>query len=140
MKKPVKDLGLRTLKDGDRIYYVVVCGGRDFSDRDYLFSCLDKQLRKMKRNGRIIIVHGGAKGADTLAGEYAKHNNYQCVVVPAKWKTDGRKAGPIRNQRMAEYATHVIAFDGGRGTNHMVSYSTKLGLPVKMFSKRKSLL
>jgi hypothetical protein len=53
------------------------------------------------------------------------------VAVMADWSI-GRKAGPIRNQRMLdEHAPDlVVAFPGGRGTADMVRRARKSGVEV----------
>ena len=47
-----------------------------------------------------VIVHGGAKGADTMAGEIAEELGFEVIVERANWKDLGKAAGPERNQRM----------------------------------------
>jgi hypothetical protein len=48
---------------------VLVCGGRQFGDRDMLRAALD---RLSKDRGFSLVISGGARGADTLAEEWAK--------------------------------------------------------------------
>ena len=52
--------------------------------------------------------------------------------VPRQLKLHGRKAGPIRNNEMADKADALIAiWDGqSRGTKHMIDAATKHGLRV----------
>jgi hypothetical protein len=97
----------------------IVCGGRNYADKERLFALLD-----MTRYVHAItkIAHGGATGADALAGEWAWQRGLECRSYEAAWKKHGNSAGPIRNQRMldAEKPDLVIAFPGGRGTADMV--------------------
>lgn len=51
----------------------------------------------------ILLVHGGAKGADTVAASYMKSNGYQVKEFRADWNKHGKSAGPIRNQEMVEF-------------------------------------
>lgn len=72
------------------------------------------------------ICHGGATGADTLAGEFGTLIECEVVehpVTKAEWKSLGLIAGPIRNQKMLDdfKPTHAIGFPGGRGTNDMLN-------------------
>lgn len=99
---------------------VLVCGGRDFADRDGVFRTLD--TINAAANQITLLVHGGAPGADTLAGEWAKDRGIPCRVYPADWKSHGKAAGPKRNQQMLDEAQPqmVLAFPGGRGTADMV--------------------
>jgi len=49
-------------------FVVVVCGGRDYDNRERLFGVLDKALQAATLAGRTFtLVHGGARGADALA-------------------------------------------------------------------------
>jgi len=99
-------------------FRLLVCGGRDYSDRDALFSALD---RVHDRVGVGCVIHGVARGADSLAGEWATARGIAQEPYPADW-SQGRKAGPIRNRRMLEEGKPdgVVAFPGGRGTAGMV--------------------
>lgn len=104
---------------------VLVCGGRDY--RDY------KRIREVLSGIEIdCIVHGGATGADLLAGEWAAGKGKPFIVVPANWKAYGKGAGPVRNAWMLRYikVTRVVAFPGGRGTAHMVNLAREAGIPV----------
>lgn len=96
---------------------VLVCGGRNYANKELLFKQLD-----IHKDNITCIISGCAKGADTLAIEWAKSNNILCLEYPADWNKYGKKAGPIRNQQMIEEAfpNLVIAFPGGTGTNDMI--------------------
>jgi len=107
---------------------VLVCGGRDFNARDFAFACLDAHAASAS-----VVIHGGARGADTLAGEWAmKRQRVPVIVYHADWNAHGRSAGPIRNAKMLAEGKPdlVIAFPGGKGTAHMVSIARKAGVPV----------
>lgn len=109
---------------------VLVCGGRDYFDRDAAWAALDMidHLR-----GIACIIHGGANGADYIAGRWAETRKVSCEEYPADWTKDGRAAGPIRNQRMLKLGCPdlVVAFKGGRGTADMVKRATAAGIPVE---------
>lgn len=114
---------------------VLVCGGRDFTDREWLYSVLDSLPSKP-----MYVIHGGAAGADKMAGEWAKSRFIPALVFEADWKQHGRAAGPIRNQFMLDegHPDLVIAFPGGRGTADMVRKAEAAGVPV-MRCQRASL-
>ena len=116
---PVAQPGLR----------VLVCGGRDYQDRQFLVSVLDKL-----RADCVIshIIAGGARGADTFAEEWAKAVGLPCTVYRAEWERLGRKAGPTRNQQMLDLGMPnlVVAFPGGRGTADMVRRARTAGVEV----------
>lgn len=109
---------------------VLVCGGRDYTDRDEMFDVLD-----FHHSIKTIdyLIHGCAKGADSLAGEWAKSRSIPVEIYPALWDEHGRNAGPIRNQLMLDDGNPdvVIAFPtGGPGTNDMMRRANKAGIPV----------
>lgn len=108
---------------------VLVCGGRNYADRRHLYGVLDIA----HANNRIVmLIAGGANGADALAIDWARKEQVKFQVFNADWEALGRKAGPIRNQQMLdEGKPHlVIAFPGGRGTADMVERANAAGVPV----------
>ena len=116
---------------------VLVCGGRDYTDHvtvnRRLGSILFKAFEDRSANWKnFTIIHGGARGADTLAGLFAKMFGLMVDVYPADWEADGKAAGFIRNQRMLELGQPdlVAAFSGGAGTADMVRRARKAGVEV----------
>jgi hypothetical protein len=108
---------------------VLVCGGREYLDRSKLYETLDHL--HSERHFTLVIA-GGARGADTLAYEWSTSRGVAAAVYVADWKGQGRKAGPLRNQRMLDEGLPdlAIAFPGGRGTADMVSRARKAGIEV----------
>jgi hypothetical protein len=114
-------------------YRILVCGGRDFSDKERLYRVLDTAINVSFLKGKkFVIIHGGARGADYLSGQWALERQIETRVYKADWDSHGKRAGPIRNQKMlTESQPHVIiAFKGGNGTAHMVSIGKKADVPV----------
>jgi len=113
---------------------VLVCGGRDYTDRDALYVALDR-LHADHRFATVIA--GGARGADTLAVQWAEHRGIPTEVYMADWDGLGRKAGPIRNQRMLDEGRPdlVVVFPGGKGTAGMMALATKAGVEVIALGK-----
>jgi YspA, cpYpsA-related SLOG family len=108
---------------------VLVCGGRDYSDRDHLFGVLDRKYRERPFSH---LIHGSASGADSLADEWASNNHVFRLPFLAEWELHGKAAGPIRNARMLEEGKPdlVIAFPGGKGTSNMIRQALSAGIPV----------
>jgi len=104
---------------------ILICGGREFADYDYLSKEVSKHRPK-------LIIHGGAKGADALAGRYADTWGIPCMSFPAPWFYHDKSAGPIRNGWMLRFGTPsiILAFPGGRGTANMIEQAQNVGLPV----------
>lgn len=116
---------------------LLVCGGRDFADREKL----DRVLRLVDRTKGPIktLIHGAAPGADSLAAKWADDTGLvefgEVLAFPANWR-DGKRAGPIRNQQMLDEGKPdmVIAFPGGTGTANMIKLARAAGVPVAVIS------
>lgn len=107
---------------------VLVCGGRDFNDESLVMKTLDQIDRQ---HGIVEIVHGAARGADSLAGKWADTRFRTVTEFPANWQAHGKAAGPIRNQEMLGHTPDlVVAFPGGRGTADMVRRAKAEGILV----------
>lgn len=104
---------------------VLVCGGRDYADKQRVFQVLN-YLHISE------LCHGGAKGADSLAGSYAFYKGMIPKVYKADWNKHGLAAGPIRNgQMLVEFKPDlVVAFPGGKGTIDMVKQARAAKVPV----------
>lgn len=108
---------------------VLVCGGRDFNDPEWLSLVLNELHRTFEIT---MIIHGGARGADTLGGYWAEQNKVPYLTVPADWALHGRAAGYVRNAKMLEYEPdRVVAFPGGSGTKMMCDLARKEGVYVQ---------
>ena len=114
------------------MFRVIVCGSRSFADFALLRSTLDVLLSR--RLPDVVILSGGARGADQLAERYAALRGLTVERFPAQWERFGRSAGYIRNRQMAQCADAIVAFWDGcsRGTQHMISLASKLGIPYRI--------
>lgn len=107
---------------------ILVCGGRDYTDREAVFAAFDRVHAKQPIT---LLIHGAARGADALADDWARARGVPREPHPADWAKHGRSAGPRRNWRMLEAGPDgVVAFPGGRGTADMVRQARAAGVPV----------
>jgi len=114
---------------------VIVAGSRGFTDFGLLCDELDLFLVEQGLpTTETTIVSGTAKGADLLGEKYAMDLGMKLARFAPNWGLHGKKAGPIRNVEMAEYATHCIVFWDGksRGSKHMIDTAQAKGLPTKI--------
>jgi len=104
---------------------LLVCGGRCYNDRAAV-------LRAIRSLRPVLVISGGADGADDLADRAAERLGIARVVFPANWRGQGRSAGSARNQRMLDEARPdlVLAFPGGPGTRDMIRRARKAGVRV----------
>lgn len=116
---------------------VLVCGGRDFYDEQWLKSELC-DLVWQRGNFRDVpkqvtaIIHGGARGVDTMAAQFGLGCGLEIVEFRAGWDKYGNAAGPIRNKQMLDEGKPdlVVAFPGGRGTADMKRQAQRAGVKV----------
>ena len=112
---------------------ILVCGGRDYSDVNRVYRVLDEFHEQYDAMGiPMVLIAGGATGADTIAENWAKDRGVYCEVYRADWARYKNAAGPLRNARMLEEGNPdlVLAFAGGKGTADMVSRAKKAGVHV----------
>lgn len=108
---------------------LLCCGGRDYNDNAKVFETLDAIHAEAPVT---LVIHGGASGADALAGRWALYRGVHVEEHYADWATHGKAAGPIRNAKMlSRNPDLVVAFPGGRGTAHMVRIAKAKGTLVR---------
>jgi len=114
---------------------LLICGGRDYNDAERIWSVLDHYLREA--DNFEVVIHGAARGADTIGGEWAAARGLPVLPYPADWNGLGNAAGQIRNAQMLREGkpTLVIAFPGGPGTRNMVDRAKRAGVPVLEISR-----
>lgn len=108
---------------------LIVCGGRDFADWEFIYATLD-YLHATR--GIVEIIHGDCPtGADHYANAWAILRGVDVTPVPADWGKHGRAAGPMRNGVMARMgADGCVAFAGGNGTADMRRQAGDNGVAV----------
>ncbi len=94
-------------------YRVMVAGSRSFDDDELLRSTLDRVLAG-KQN--VVIVSGGAKGADRLGERHAQERGLAVERHKPDWKQYGRGAGMVRDGQMIAVADHAVFFWDGAST------------------------
>jgi len=109
---------------------VLVCGGRDGQDEDYVEKTLDRLLASRGPFERLI--HGDARGVDRMAGKWARdHGVLEWDFLP-EWHRVSEHDGLGRNQRMilAGAPDLVVAFPGGEGTHSMIEAARAADIEV----------
>ena len=106
---------------------ILAYGGRDFDDWDFVYAHLDR-IRHGYDLKDVVVITGGARGVDTAALGWASDRELAAIRMPALWNTEGRAAGPLRNERMLQFALALrgnegkmvcVGFPGGVGTRDM---------------------
>lgn len=118
----------------DDLMTVIIAGGRTFNDLSLL---ADRMGTYTQRYMHIQVVSGTCRGADQLGEIWARDfTDMPVLQFPADWDTHGKRAGWIRNNQMADIATHVVVFWNGQvahsGSFMMIEIARKRGLPLKI--------
>lgn len=105
---------------------VIIAGSRDIEDYSLLIRAIKNSMFDITE-----VVCGCARGADTLGETWAIANNIPIKKFPADWNTHGKKAGPIRNAQMGDYADcAIVLWDSvSKGSKNMIDYMNKLNKP-----------
>ncbi len=119
---------------------LIIAGGRDCTNYSILIDAI--QELGVPIDASTEIVSGMAKGADSLGVDYSIISDLRLHKFPANWDLHGRKAGPLRNIEMGNFADALLAlWDGeSKGTKHMIDYATKKGLKVWVYNYKKPCL
>lgn len=110
-------------------------------DRNWRWEERHVILDEIKKREPSLIIHGGARGADTIAGKAGEYLGIETIVYPAQWETYGIAAGPRRNEQMIKEGKpdFILAFhkniSASKGTKHMLSLAVKNKIPYKLIDK-----
>jgi hypothetical protein len=116
---------------------ILVTGSREWTDKAVLEAALMSYLRQHPGPPHEdVIVHGGARGADSLAHAFAERWNIRVErysVTSEDWRRYGKSAGHRRNARMVALGADVcMAFPIGKsaGTRGCMALAKRAGIPV----------
>lgn len=82
--------------------YLLVVGSRNFGQWETMKRVLWNAIDKFNEKD-VMIVSGGARGADSLAEKFADEFHFQKKIFPADWDRFGKAAGFIRNKKMHQF-------------------------------------
>lgn len=108
---------------------LAVIGSREGIDISAIPSYIEKIL-KLENISKtdLVIVSGGARGADQAGESWARSEGIETLIFLAKWKELGKGAGYIRNVDIIKNSDIVLAVWNGdsRGTAHSLSLARKM--------------
>lgn len=112
---------------------ILISGDRKWFD----YAKMKKRMLKIPADS--VIIQGGARGADTMAGIIARELGMEVIQVNAEWEKYHRAAGVIRNRAMLDMKPEmVIAFhsniENSKGTKDCVTEARKRGITVEIVS------
>jgi len=129
----------------DDKFYVLIAGGRDFTNYEVLKKTVNEELKDNKLP--VTLISGAARGADSLGEKWAKEYGHEIVQYKPEWDTYGNSAGPIRNNEMFNFIKDklnkkiIIFWDGqSRGTMYMIKISTIGQIPISIYNYNGELM
>lgn len=115
--------------------YLSIVGDRRIEDYDLVKRTIDDALCEWGLNycDFDALISGGANGVDSIACS----NDKKCIaddvgirkiIYPADWSRYGRSAGMVRNVRLVDIATHIVAISTKTsiGTKHTIAHVKKM--------------
>jgi hypothetical protein len=129
---------------------IIVAGGRDFDNQEYMAKCLNEVYESGVVKTTPELVCGMALGADSMAKVmfeneglvvHKRPSDWDDMSLPCKRKINkyGKEynalAGMKRNHAMGDESELLIAFHDSTstGTADMIKYMKSLGKPVYVF-------
>jgi hypothetical protein len=115
---------------------VLICGSRNWQNRETMEAWIAPLLDFY--GDALVVVHGGAEGADRVADGICADLGIPTVVYVPEWNRYGKAAGPIRNEVMVteEDPDLVLAFTAdlktSKGTESTVRLARKHKKPVRI--------
>lgn len=130
---------------------IVVAGGRDFFDEEFMAEKLSELVEKGILGPEDELVCGMAKGADLTAkslfekegltvherpADWKNLDAVPCIIKHNKYGAYNALAGHNRNTTMGDEAELAIIFWDGKstGTKNMIDYMRSLNKPIYIFN------
>lgn len=117
------------------MYRLLITGSRNWDNWDVIREALS--VVHAEHGTNVILVHGCARGADTMCAAVAQQYEWTIEEHPADWDKHGRAAGPIRNAQMVALGADLcIGFLGvaSKGTRHCLAQAEKAGIPTRQYA------
>lgn len=119
---------------------LLICGSRGWKDVRPIEALIAGYKRIADELGtELVVIHGNARGADTIAETVAQNLGVTTIPCPADWARYKAAAGPIRNQQMlTEHHPDVVyafrTYGKSSGTDDMIGKSEKAKVPTFVVS------
>lgn len=120
--------------------YVLITGDRNWDDSVTVKRVIDTFP------DNTTVIEGRARGADSLAGYWAKQRGLPVVEFLAEWDKYGKRAGYLRNRQQLDYLLEqrpepitCIWFhhnlEESRGTRMQVELAKAAGVPTFSYTQ-----
>lgn len=120
---------------------ILITGSRKWDDLDTMVTALNQAWLDLGKPSKPVLVHGACPygGADKMAHELARLWGWRVEAYPADFAGLGKKAGPLRNQKMVDLGADLCcAFPmaDSRGTVDCIRRAQAAGIPVRTYRAR----
>lgn len=121
---------------------VLITGSRTWDNRDAIWTALDTLAEAARSVGEpVVVVHGCARGADTIADDWVRARRRDGWPVAAErhradWVKHPGSAGHIRNREMVQIGADVcLAFilDGSAGASSCADLAEDYSIRVERY-------
>lgn len=123
--------GAQDLEAAHIMRRVLICGARDWAD----VAPIAKLINSLPADA--IVIHGRARGADSIADRAARGRRLRVEGYSADWLQFGSEAGSRRNQRMIDVGEptegHAFPTVKSIGTWDMVRRLVSAGIPTLIY-------
>ena len=107
-------------------------GSREDFDEDRAYEIIHTHVTEcIIKNKCVEIVHGTARGIDSMADYVAGQKNLKVTPFKPDWNKLGKRAGMIRNQEMVDYCDCGLLVWNGKspGTKGALAMLIQSGKP-----------
>ena len=116
---------------------VLISGSRKLTNYETVKQAIE-ELETREGQKITMLLHGGAKGADTLAEKWAQKNGIKTQVLKPDYEKHHPKSAPIiRNIELVKLADKTLALYSGSertgGTGFTAMETEKAGKPLYEF-------
>lgn len=114
---------------------ILITGSRTWTDHARIRAAL---AAWRSRYPDAVLVHGAARGADSIAAAIWTSWGLPVEAHPADWHRHGRAAGLLRNRRMVALGAQVcLAFirDHSAGASHAATLADTAGIPTVRYEQ-----
>ncbi len=110
---------------------LAIVGSRTFKDYELLCKYALYITQKLPCS-HIVIISGGARGADSLGEQFARAHRYDTQIFKPEWDKYGKAAGFLRNGTIVANCDIVLAFWDGKsqGTADTIARAKKAKKPT----------
>lgn len=123
----------KALRDATEVR-ILITGSREWKDTLTLQLTLQRVYNMIHTAGKdAVLIHGTARGVDTIAGDFWESLGGITEKYPANWEKYGMMAGHLRNKQMVKSgATLCLAFirNASKGAMHCAALAEKSGIPT----------